>query len=84
MPHHLILLHPNTLWMLQTDSIVCVCVCVVNEAASAAFRNSIVQDRLQTGAILKHFPLQILYEKARLQTGAGLKHFPLRILYEKL
>ena len=38
---------------------------------------------LQTGGGLKHFPLQVLYEKPRLQTGAVLKHFPLQILYEK-
>ena len=39
---------------------------------------------LQTGAVLKHFPLQILYEQARLHIGAVLKHIPLQILYEKL
>ena len=36
----------------------------------------------QSGAVLKHLPLQILYENARLQTGAVLKHVPLQILSE--
>ena len=39
--------------------------------------------RLQTGAVHKHFPLQILYEKVSLQTRAVLKHFLLQVLYEK-
>ena len=37
----------------------------------------------QSGAVLKHFPLQVLHENVRLQTGAVLKHFPLQIFYEK-
>ena len=38
----------------------------------------------QSGAVLKHFPLQILHENVRLQTGAVLKHLPLQILCEKI
>ena len=33
---------------------------------------------MQTGAVLEHLPLQILYERARVQIGAVLKHFFLR------